>query len=108
MIFNEEERFTGNLEALKNDVREVDLEELAKLLQKVTLPDDEQLPERETPSSHEDTPVIPLDSDEPLDEAEDALESIDAAKFEPFPTSHSACSPISCLNPTRKGAGAEH
>ena len=41
VIFNEEERFTGNLEALKNDVREVDLEELAKLLQKVTLPDDE-------------------------------------------------------------------
>ena len=44
----------------------------------------------ETPSSYEDTLVIPLDSDEPHSEAEseaeDTLESIDAAKFELFPT----------------------
>ena len=32
IIFNEEERFTDDLEKLKDNVREVDLEELAKLL----------------------------------------------------------------------------
>ena len=55
-----------------------------KLLQKVTLPENEQLPERES-STYENTPVIPLDSDEPLDRAEDALEPDDTIKFEPYP-----------------------
>src|SRR5436305_8936660 len=32
MVFNEEERFTGDLEKLKDNVQEVNLEELAKLL----------------------------------------------------------------------------
>ena len=87
VIFNEEERFTGDLEALKDDVREVDLEELARLLQQVALPDNEQLPKRETPSSYEDTAVIPLDSDKSLNRAEeDALKSIETIKFEPYPT----------------------
>ena len=85
VVFNEEERFTGDLEKLKDDVREVDLEELAKLLQKVALPENEQLPERES-STYEDAPVIPLDSDELLDRAEDALEPDDTIKFEPYPT----------------------
>ena len=66
VVFNEYERFTGDLEKLKDDVKEVDLEELAKLLQKVALPDNEELPERE-PSTYEDAPVISLDSDELLD-----------------------------------------
>ena len=84
VVFNEEERFTGDLEKLKDDVREVDLEELVKLLQKVALPENEQLPERES-STYEDTPVIYLDSDELLDRAEDALESDDIIKFELYP-----------------------
>ena len=84
VVFNEEERFTGDLEKLKDDVREVDLEELAKVLQKGALPENEQLPERES-STYEDAPVIPLDSDEPLDRAEDALEPDDTIKFEPYP-----------------------
>ena len=32
VVFNEEERFTGDLEKLKDNVQEVNLEELAKLL----------------------------------------------------------------------------
>ena len=66
-------------------MREVNLEELAKLLQKVALPENEQLPERES-FTYEDAPVIPLNSDEPLDRAEDALKSDETIKFELYPT----------------------
>ena len=34
-MFNEEEVFDGNLDHLKDDVREVDLEELANQLQRI-------------------------------------------------------------------------
>src|SRR5438067_3250234 len=85
MVFNKEERFTSDLEKLKDDVREVDLEELAKLLQKVVLLDNKQLLERE-PSTYEDTPVIPLDSDESSNRAEKDTLKPGESKFEPYLT----------------------
>jgi hypothetical protein len=88
VIFNEDELFTGDLEALKDDVREVNLEDFARLLQKVALPDDEDLPQRE-PSTYEDSIVIPFDDWESSDDTENSLhkDPVDTiARFDPYPT----------------------
>jgi hypothetical protein len=42
VIFDEQETFDGNLESLRDDIREIDLEELAELLQKCSIPEEEQ------------------------------------------------------------------
>src|SRR5438034_1523852 len=39
VMFNEEDIFSGDLEVLKDDVKDVDLGELARMLQMVALPD---------------------------------------------------------------------
>ena len=88
VIFNEDELFTSDLEALKDDIREVDLEDFARLLQKVALPDDEDLPQRE-PSTYEDSIVIPFDDWESSDDTKNSphKDPVDAtAIFDPFLT----------------------
>lgn len=45
MIFNEDEIFNGNLEHLKDDIREISLPKLAELLEQVNLEDEEANPE---------------------------------------------------------------
>ena len=50
VIFDEQETFDGNLESLKDDIRELNLDELADLLRKCSIPNQEQVyPVQEEP-----------------------------------------------------------
>src|SRR2546421_8427574 len=40
VVFNEHETFNGSIEALKDDIRELDLEELSRLLQEHVVPEE--------------------------------------------------------------------
>ena len=95
--FNEHEMFNGDLEALKDDIRELDLDELSQLLQECAIPEAD--PEEETPVQpvqEEIDEIRDLEEDEiqvhpELNEQsgtdhEHYKEPYTEARFEPYPT----------------------
>ena len=65
VVFNEHETFNGSIEALKDDIRELDLEELSRLLQEHMVP--------EETGEGDEIPVQP--TQEELEEVRDLIEN---------------------------------
>lgn len=88
VIFNEEEIFSGNIEALKSDCLHIQLDELQLLLSTVEEPEPD--PEQLQPSAiQEDEEVYSTEEDEEgeaEEEAESTIYAYDCARFEPYPT----------------------
>jgi len=62
VIFNEYAIFNGKMEELENDVREVNLEDIAHHLQRISIPEIDQLPETENATAgHEDVSLFDLE-----------------------------------------------
>ena len=88
VIFNEDEFFDGNVQSLKDDLLHISMEELAELVKKTALPEQEEEDLPETTIEDEPEFMIPTGLDMTIETREDEeLEAQDEChQYESYPT----------------------
>ena len=96
VIFNEDEFFDGNVQSLKDDLLHISMEELAELVKKTALPEQEEEDLPETTIEDEPEFMIPsgldmtietIEDEEAQDEeAQDECSQHECPQYEPYPT----------------------
>ena len=96
VIFNEDEFFDGNVQSLKDDLLHISMEELAELVKKTALPEQEEEDLPETTIEDEPEFMIPSGLDMTIEtiedeEAQDEEAQHECPQYEPTPLLHLHC-----------------